>query len=83
MTGREREIWLKTGQCYTCANYTYPGPEKHECISDPCDEETEFKQKDGTCYTCEEDTYPDPATDSCAQDTCDDTQYLQKNGKCF
>jgi hypothetical protein len=38
INGRDRDIWLTTGLCFTCPNMTYPGPQKHECINDECDE---------------------------------------------
>jgi hypothetical protein len=88
MTGRTREIWLKTGHCSTCANKTYPGPNKHECISDPCDDERGFLKNDGTCNTCPDYTYPVKEAMECRNDTCDNLgthpkQYKMLDGHCF
>jgi hypothetical protein len=83
MTGRERDIWLRTGECYSCPAKTYPGPNKHECMSDTCDEEREYLKDDGTCHQCEDFTYPDAESQQCLTDTCNDFQYKLISGKCF
>jgi hypothetical protein len=87
MTGRDRDIWLKTGHCFTCPDKTYPGPNKHECIFDPCDEERDFLKNDGTCHTCPEYTYPVKETMECRNDTCDTSEFTRQyplpNGRCF
>jgi hypothetical protein len=83
MTGRERDIWTITGECSTCPDYFYAGPNKHECFTDPCDDETDFKQLDGTCLTCPENYYPKQIDLKCEQETCDPrSQYVNKKGRC-
>lgn len=83
MTGRERDIWTITGECSTCPDYYYAGPNKHECLTDECDEDRDFKQLDGTCYSCPENYYPKQIDLKCEQETCDPrTQYVNKFGRC-
>jgi hypothetical protein len=87
MTGRDRDIWLKTGLCYTCPVKTYPGANKYVCETDDCDdvgvEAREFKKDDGTCHICEDYTYPDSESQTCKEDTCNEFQYKLKSGYCF
>jgi hypothetical protein len=80
MTDRYRDIWTITGECFACPDKTYPGPEKHECIYDECDNSTQYLKNDGTCFTCDEWYYP--AAQECKQDSCLSTEVLRSTGKC-
>jgi hypothetical protein len=56
---------LKSGNCFTCPEYTYPNVTNHECIYDTCEEETEILQPDGKCFTCDEGFIVNNNRDGC------------------